>query len=101
MLMFDPPTDQTWIVGMLSKMDQRSVVLDLHLKRLSAHVVHDALLSRLSSKAVTNNTGMRYLHRAKLSTADVTLDVQSDSRQNDDVHSIMLGALEERPLSSG
>jgi hypothetical protein len=55
-------------------MDQRSVVLDLHLKGLSAHAIHEDLVATLGPKAVAYSTVTHHLREAKLGTAEVTLD---------------------------
>jgi hypothetical protein len=55
-------------------MDQRSIVLYLLLKWLSAHAIHDDLVATLGPKAVAYSMVTRYLREAKLGTAEVTLD---------------------------
>jgi hypothetical protein len=45
----------------VSRMDQRSIVLHLHLKGLSAHVIHDDLVATLGSKAMAYSTVTRSL----------------------------------------
>jgi hypothetical protein len=77
-------------------MDQRSIVLYLHLKGLLAHVIHDDLVSTLDSKAVGYSSVTRYLREAKLVTAEVTLDREASSPRLDDSNRAISGALEEK-----
>jgi hypothetical protein len=55
-------------------MDQRSIVLYLHLKGLSAYAIHDNIVSTLGPKDMAYNTVTPYLREAKLGIAQVTLD---------------------------
>jgi hypothetical protein len=57
-------------------MDQRSTVLYLHLKGLSAHAILDDLMATLGPKAVAYNTVTRYLRDAKLGTAEIILGLE-------------------------
>jgi hypothetical protein len=47
---------QTCPFGIVSRMDQRSIVLYLHLKGLSAYAIHDDLVATLGPKAVAYST---------------------------------------------
>jgi hypothetical protein len=76
------------------------MVLDLHLKGLWIHAIHDDLVATLSSKAVAYSTVTRYLREARLSTAEVTLDPEPSSPHLDDFDRAILAALEQKPLSS-
>jgi hypothetical protein len=60
-------------------MDQRSIILYLHLNGLSAHVIHDGLAPTLGSEGLAYSTVARYLHEAKPGIAEVTLDRASSS----------------------
>jgi hypothetical protein len=81
---------------MVSKMDQRSIVLYFHLKWLSAHVIYDDLVATLGPKAVAYHRITRYLCEAKLGTAAVTLKPEPSSPHLDDSDRTVLAALEER-----
>jgi hypothetical protein len=81
-------------------MDRRSIVLYLHLKRLSADAIHDDLAATLGLKAVAYSTVTRYLCGAKLGTAEVTLDPEPRSPHRDDADGDVFAALGERPFSS-
>jgi uncharacterized membrane protein len=81
-------------------MDQRSIVLYLHLKGRSVHVIHGDLVATLGPKAVAYSTVRYYLREAKLSTAEVTLDPEPSSHHLDDSDRDILEALEEKPFSS-
>jgi hypothetical protein len=50
-------------------MDQRSIVLYLHLKVLLANVIHDSLVATLGPKAAAYSTMKRHVREAKLGTA--------------------------------
>jgi hypothetical protein len=63
----------------VSKMDQRSIVLYLHLKELSARAIHDDTVATLDPKAVASSTVIPYLREAKLGTIDLTLDPEPSS----------------------
>jgi hypothetical protein len=77
-------------------MDQKSDVLHLRLKGLSAHVIHDDLVAILGPKAVAYRTVTPYLREAKLCTAEVTLDSEQSSPSLDDSDRDTLAALEEQ-----
>jgi hypothetical protein len=77
-------------------MDQRSIVLYLHLKRLSAHAIHDDLVATLGLKALAYNTVTRYFREAERSTADVTIDPEPSSPHLDESDWDILAALEEK-----
>jgi hypothetical protein len=81
-------------------MEQRSTVLDLHLKGLSGHVIHDDLVDNLGPRIVMYNTVTRYLGETKLSTAEVTLDPEPNLPHLDDSDLAILAALDERSFSS-
>jgi hypothetical protein len=81
-------------------MDQRLIVLYLHLKWLSAHTIHDDLVVTLDPKAVVYNMVTGYLREAKLGIAEVSLDTEPNSPRLDDSDRDILAALEERPFSS-
>jgi hypothetical protein len=66
---------------MVSTMAQKSMTIHLHLKRLSAQVIHDDRVATLGHKAVAHKTVTSYLREAKLGTAEVTLDPESSSPQ--------------------
>jgi hypothetical protein len=70
---------QTGPCSIISRMDQRSIVLYLHLKGLSAHAIHDDLVATLGPRAVTYSTVTGHLREAKLGTAEVTVDPESRS----------------------
>jgi hypothetical protein len=72
-------TSQTCPFGIDSMIDQRSIVRHLHLKGLSAHAIHDNLVATLGPKAVASSRVTRYLREAKLSTAEVTLNLEPSS----------------------
>jgi hypothetical protein len=77
-------------------MDQRSIVLYLHLKELSAHTIHDDLVAALGPKAVAYSRVTRYLREAKLGTAEVTLSPEQSSPHLDDSDRAILAVLEEK-----
>jgi hypothetical protein len=87
---------ETYSFGNVSTMDQRSIVLHLHLKGLWPHVIHDDLVAILDPEAVAFSTVPRYLREAKLGTAEVTLDPDSGSPHLDDSDRPVLAALEEK-----
>jgi hypothetical protein len=58
-LAFDLTRHQICPFRIVSKMDQRSIIFDLHLKGLSVHAIHDALVATLGLKAVAHNTVTR------------------------------------------
>jgi hypothetical protein len=97
-LAYDLTTRQTYPFDNVSRTDQRSIVLDLHLKDLSANAVHDDLVATLGTKAVAHNTMTRYLREAKLGTAEVTLDPKPSSPHFDDPDRDILAALEEKTV---
>jgi hypothetical protein len=70
---------QTCSSRIVSRMDQRPIVLYLHLKGLLAHAIHDDLVATLDLKAVASSTVRRYLGEAKLGTTEVTLDPERSS----------------------
>jgi hypothetical protein len=75
-------------------MDQSSIVLYLHLKRLSVHAIHDDLVAILGPKAVAYSTVTRCLRGAKLSIAEVTLDPEPSSPRLNDFNQCISAALE-------
>jgi hypothetical protein len=81
-------------------MNQRSIVLYLHLNGLLAHAIHDNLVATLDPKAVAYSTVTRYFLEAKLGTARFTFDSKPSSPHLDDSDYAILAALEERPFSS-
>jgi hypothetical protein len=81
-------------------MDERSIVLYLHRKGLSAHVIHDDLVATLDLQAVASNTLTPCLREANLGTAEVTLDRESSSLHIHDSDQAILIALEEDPFPS-
>jgi hypothetical protein len=74
---------QTRPFRIVSRTDQRPIVLYLHLERLSAHAIHDDLVAILSPKALAYSTVTRYLGEAKLRTAEVPLDPELSSPRLD------------------
>jgi hypothetical protein len=70
---------QTHSFCIVSRTDQRSIVLDLHLEGLLAHAIHGGLVAKLGPKAVAYSTVTPYLHEANLGTAEVTLDPEPSS----------------------
>jgi hypothetical protein len=78
-LVLDLTKHRSCLSSIRSRMDQRSIVLDLHLKGLSAHAIHDDLMVTLVPEAVTYSRVTRYLCEAKLGTAEVTLDLEPSS----------------------
>jgi hypothetical protein len=60
-------------------MNERSIVLYLHLKGLLTHAIHDDIVATLVPNAVAYSTVARYLRKAKLGTDEVTLDPESRS----------------------
>jgi hypothetical protein len=87
---------QTCPFGIVSGIDQRSIVLYLHLNGLLAHVIHDDLVATLGPKAVTYSTVTGYLRETELGIAEVTLDRESSSPYLDDSDRVILAALEEK-----
>jgi hypothetical protein len=81
-------------------MDQRSIVLCLYLKGLSAHAIHDDLVATLDPKAVSYSTVTRYLDEVKLGIAEATLDPEPSSCHLDDSDRDILAVQEEKPFSS-
>jgi hypothetical protein len=79
-------------------MGQRSIVLSLHLKGLSAHAIHDDLVAALGPKAVAYGTVTRCLREAKLGTAEVTLDPEPSSPRLDDSDQPILQPWKKRKL---
>jgi hypothetical protein len=77
-------------------MDQRSIVLCLHLKRLLAHAIHDNLVATLDLKVVAYGTVTRHLREAKAGIAKVILDPESSSPYLDHSDRAILEALEEK-----
>jgi hypothetical protein len=75
-------------------MDQRSIVLSLHLKGLSAHAIHDDLAATFGPKAVACNAMRPSLRETKLGTAEVTLDPESRSVRLDDSDQAISASLE-------
>jgi hypothetical protein len=61
---------QTCLFRIVSRMDQRSIVLYLHLKGLLAHAIHDDLVATLGPTAVAYSTVTRYLREVKFGTKD-------------------------------
>jgi hypothetical protein len=97
---FDLTKPQTCPCSIVSRIDQRSIVLYLHLKGLSAHAIHDDLVATLGPKAVVYSRVTRYRREAKLSTAEVSLDPESSSPHLDDSDRAILAALDKKPFSS-
>jgi hypothetical protein len=60
---------QTRLFGIVSRMDQRSIVLDLHLNGLSAHAIHDDLVATLGCKALAYSPAIHYFTFVRLSSA--------------------------------
>jgi hypothetical protein len=60
-------------------MGQRSIVLCLHLKGVSAHGIHDDLVPTLGPNAVAYSPVTGYFRESKLGTAEVTLDPEPRS----------------------
>jgi hypothetical protein len=60
----------------ISMMDQRTIVLYLHLKRLSAHVTHEDLVAALGLKSVEYTTVTSDLREAKVGVAELTFDLE-------------------------
>jgi hypothetical protein len=81
-------------------MDQRSVVLYLRLKGLSANWVHADLIATLGSKAVAYNMVTCDLREATLGTAEVILDPEASSPHLNDSDWVILADMEEKPFSS-
>jgi hypothetical protein len=73
-ILFDLTRRQTYPFRIISMMNQRSIVLYLYLKGLSAHMIHVDLAVTLDPKAVAHSTMTRYLREAKPGTVEVTLD---------------------------
>jgi hypothetical protein len=92
----DPTRRQTCPFRVVSRMDQRSIILYLHLKGLSAHAVHDDLVAAHGPKAVAYGTRRRHLCEAKLGTAEVTLGPEPSSPHLDDCDLAILAAPEEK-----
>jgi hypothetical protein len=81
-------------------MDQRSIVLYLHLKRLSARAMHDDHVATLDPKAVASNTVRCHLREARLGIVAVPLDSEPRSHHLDDCDRAILAALGEKSFSS-
>jgi hypothetical protein len=90
----------TWPCGIVSKVDHRSAVLDLHLKGLSAHGIHDSLVATLGPNAVAYSRVTRYLREAQPGTAEVTLRPEPSSPHLDDSDRVILAALDGKSFSS-
>jgi hypothetical protein len=70
---------QSCPLNIASRMDQRSIVLFLHLTALSAHAVHDDLAAALGRKAMASSRVTCYLREARLGMPEVTLDSEPSS----------------------
>jgi hypothetical protein len=77
-------------------MDKRSIVLDFHLKGLSAHAIHEDPVAIFGARAVAYNMVTPYLREVKFGTAEVILDSESSSSCLDDCDRDILVSLEEK-----
>jgi hypothetical protein len=77
-------------------MDQRSIVLDFHLKGLSTHAIHEDPVATFGPRAVAYNMVTPYLREVKFGTAEVILDSESSSSCLDDSDRDILISLEEK-----
>jgi hypothetical protein len=68
-LVFDLARHQTCPFRIVSRTDQRSIVLCLHLEGLLAYAIHDDLVAALGPKAMAYNTVTRHLTFMRPSSA--------------------------------
>jgi hypothetical protein len=99
-LVFDLTRRQICPCRIVSRMDQRSIVLCLPLKGLSAHAIHDDLAATLGLKAVAYIRVTGSLREPKFGTAEAPLDPEPSSSRLDDFGPAILTAREEKPFSS-
>jgi hypothetical protein len=76
------------------------MILDLDLKELSAHAIHDDLVATLGLKAVAYRTMTCYLPEAKLGTIEVNFEPEPNSSCLEGSERAILIALDEKPFSS-
>jgi hypothetical protein len=76
-------------------MDQKSIVLYLHLKEMSAQTIHDDLVATLGYKTLGYSKIMKYLHRARFDPAKNPPDSDASSPDLDDSDKVILAALDE------
>jgi hypothetical protein len=81
-------------------MDQRSIVLYLNRKNLTAQVIHDELVSTLSEEAIAYSTVTNYLVVARIIPRDPTPFAAAISPHIDESDEAILRALEQLLFSS-
>jgi hypothetical protein len=77
-------------------MNSRSIVLDLHLKGLSVHAIHEELVASLGPRAMAYNTAMPYLGEVRLGITEISPDPQSSSARLDHSDWVISATLEEK-----
>jgi hypothetical protein len=81
-------------------MDQRSIVLYLNRKDLTAQVTHDDLVATLGAEAIAYSTVTNYLRTVRIIHRDATPLSATTSLCIDVSDEVILRALEEFPFSS-
>jgi hypothetical protein len=84
-------------------MDQKSIVLDLHLKGkgISTQAIHNNLIATLGYKALAHSTVTKYLRTARFDPAKDHRNSDPNSPHLDDSDEAILAALEEKSFLSG
>jgi hypothetical protein len=82
------------------KMDQRTIVAYLALKRLSAHAIHKDLMATLRRDAMAYSTIAHYLHEAHCSHSSQRTTSIEVSKALDDSNEVILSSLDENPFAS-
>jgi hypothetical protein len=81
-------------------MDQRSTVLYLHLKGLSAQAIYDGLVATLGGEALPYSTVTKYVSKAQSNAAKLPSNPDASSPHLDDSDRVIWAALEEKLFSS-
>jgi hypothetical protein len=82
--------------SILSKIDQMSIVLCLHLKGLSAQAVHGDLVATFDPMAVGCDMVISSIDEVRLDAAEVTFDPEPSSLRLNDADADILVSLEEQ-----
>jgi hypothetical protein len=81
-------------------MDQKSIVLYLHLNEMSAQTIHDDLVAALEYKAPAYSTVTKYLRPARFDPAKSPRNSDASSAHLDDSDKPILATLGENPFLS-
>jgi hypothetical protein len=81
-------------------MDQRSTVLDLSRKRLSAVAIHDDLVTTPGAEAVNYPSVTRYVRKAIFASSNPPDPLPPPEHQLDDSDQAIILALADQPFAS-